>query len=197
MGFELAGGAINLYTDKFINKVVFGWEIPTSWFQSINPIFILILGLPISRLWIMLSKRGKNPSTPVKMGLGLIVLAVGFVFMVFAALQIGDSTDSTIKASMIWVILMYLFHTVGELFLSPIGLSMVTKLSPVKLASLMMGVWFTSTFAAHVIGGFATMFIEKFGALTIFASIAIFVSLLGVIVLFISRWLLGMMHGRD
>jgi len=90
-GFEQAGSSLNLYTEKFIDKVVLGWEIPTSWFQAVNPVFILLLGPLFSGLWIYLSKKKKNPSTPIKMGLGMIFLGIGFLFMVGAVLQRGDA----------------------------------------------------------------------------------------------------------
>ncbi len=197
-GFEQAGSTLTLYTDKYINLKVLGWTIPTSWMQSVNPAFILLLGPAFSSLWMYLNRKGKNPPTPIKMGLGMIFLAVGFLFMVGAVMQRGgDNPDMTIKASIWWLFATYLFHTIGELCLSPIGLSMVTKLAPVRMAALFMGVWFLSSFIANLLSGISVAFVEKFGALTIFAGISVFVGLLGVIVLFLSRWLIGRMHGVD
>ncbi len=196
-GFEQAGSTLNLYTERFINRVFLGWEIPTSWFQSVNPVFILLLGPFFSAMWIRLANKGKNPSTPIKMGLGMIALGLGFFFMVGAVLQRGANADPTVKASLLWLLATYFFHTIGELLLSPIGLSMVTKLAPIRMASLFMGVWFLSSFVANLLAGLTVEFVEKLGPLTVFMIIAVFVGALGFVVLFISRWLLGRMHGAD
>ncbi len=197
-GFEQAGSTLTLYTDKFIDKTVFGWEIPTSWLQAVNPIFIVLLGPLFSALWVGLAKKGKNPSTPIKMGLGMIALAVGFVFMIGAVMERGgDVQDINVKASILWLLATYLLHTIGELMLSPIGLSMVTKLAPVRLASMFMGVWYLSSTIANFISGLAVGFVEQFGAMTIFSGIAVFVGICGLLVLFLSRWLLNRMHGAD
>lgn len=195
-GFEQAGSTLTLYTDKYINLDVMGWTMPTSWMQAVNPLLIVFLGPVFAYLWMKLEKNGKNPSTPVKMGLGMIALAVGFLFMVGAVLERGgENTDVNVKASILWLLATYLLHTIGELMLSPIGLSMVSKLAPLRMASLFMGVWFLSSFVANLLSGISVQFVNKFGALTIFAGIAVFVGLLGVIVLFLSRWLIGKMHG--
>lgn len=197
-GFEQAGSSLSLYTEKFIDRNVMGFEIPTPWFQSVNPLLVLIFGFMFSALWSFLSKKGKNPSTPVKMGMGMVLLGIGFLFMLGAVAQRGgDNADVTIKAGMIWLILTYIFHTFGELMLSPIGLSMVSKLAPAPMVSMFMGVWFISTFLAHVIGGIVASEVNNFGAGTIFTAVAAFVIVLGLIVFVISRKLLEKMHGRD
>lgn len=197
-GYEQAGSSLSLYTEKYIDRNVLGFEIPTPWFQSVNPVLVLIFGFMFSALWSFLSKKGKNPSTPVKMGMGMILLGIGFLFMLGAVAQRGgENTDLTVKAGMIWLILTYLFHTFGELMLSPIGLSMVSKLAPAKTVSMFMGIWFFSFFIAHVIGGLLASEVNNFGAGTIFSAVAIFVILLGLIVFLISRKLLERMHGRD
>ncbi len=196
MGFEQAGGTFNLYAKNFIDRHIFGWEVPTEWFQSINPLLILILGFPVSGLWIYLAKRNKNPSIPVKMGLGMIVLAIGFIFMICAVMQRGgENPDTTVKASLIFLVMTYVFHTFGELCVSPIGLSMVSKLAPPRMATLFMGTWFFSIFLANFLAGFMVQFIEAFGSMTIFVTIATFVAVLGVIILFLSKRLMKMMHG--
>lgn len=197
-GFEQAGSTLSLYTDRYIDKTIFGWEIPTSWLQAVNPIFIVLLGPLFASLWVRLGRRGKNPSTPIKMGLGMIALAVGFIFMIGAVFERGGNiADTSVKASLLWLLATYLMHTIGELMLSPIGLSMVTKLAPVRMASLFMGVWYLSSTIANLISGLTVGFVEQFGALTIFAGIAVFVGACGVAVLFLSRWLLNRMHGAD
>jgi POT family proton-dependent oligopeptide transporter len=196
MGFSQASSSFNLYTRDFINRKIFNWEIPVEFFQSINPLLILILGAPASALWLYLAKKGKDPSIPVKMGLGMLVLGVGFLFMVAAVMQRGgDNTNPAVKASLIFLVMTYLFNTIGELCVSPIGLSMVSKLAPQRTTTFFMGTWFLGIFLAYFVGGFMESFIDSFGALSIFLSIAIFVSLLGIVILLISKKLVRMMHG--
>ena len=196
MGFSQASSSFSLYTRDFVDRTIFNWEIPAEWFQSVNPLLILILGAPFSALWIYLAKKNKNPSIPVKMGLGMIILGLGFLFMVIAVLQTGDSkTALTVKASLGFIVMTYLFHTIGELCVSPIGLSMISKLSPVRMGTFFMGVWFLSIFLAYFIGGFMVSFINSFGALTIFLGISLFVTFLGIIILIISKKLVKLMHG--
>ena len=197
-GFEQAGSSMTLYTDAYINRNFFGWEIPTTFFQSVNPLFIVALA-PVFA-WFWTSKYGRRLTTPVKMSLGMILLGVGFIFMLFATFEVQTATEAgkevvVQKAALAWLILTYFFHTIGELCLSPVGLSVVTKLAPVKLASLLMGVWMLSSFAANIIGGFVAAYVEKLGAATIFVSIAAFVIALGILMLLLSRRLSKMMHG--
>ena len=194
-GFEQAGSSMTLYTDKFVDRTVGGWEIPTTFFQSVNPILIVLLA-PIF-VWFWSSKFGKKLSTPIKMSLGMILLGVGFLFMLMATYQVKIDPTGIVaqKAALIWLIMTYFFHTIGELCLSPVGLSMITKLAPVRLASLLMGVWMLSSFAANIIGGFISAYVEKLGASMIFGSIAIFVIVLGVIMIALSKRLSKMMHG--
>ena len=133
----------------------------------------------------------------VPMFIGTLLLGVGFLFMLGASMERGgDIADPTIKAGLSWLLLTYFFHTVGELCLSPIGLSMITKLAPVKFASMLMGVWFLSPFVAQIIGGYIAAYVEKLGAFTVFGLIAAFVVAAGLIMFAISRKLVTMMHGR-
>lgn len=196
-GFEQAGSSLTLYTDKYINREVFGFLIPTSWFQSVNPGFIVLLGAPVAAIWMRLSRKGKDLSIPVKMGLGMVLLGVGFLFMVGAVLQRGgDVADTTIKASILWLVATYFFHTIGELCLSPIGLSMVSRLSPPALTSMLMGVWFLAPFVAQIAGGYIAAYVEELGALKVFGLIAGFVILAGLVLIAIAKKLFHMMHGR-
>ncbi len=196
-GFEQAGSSLTLYTDSFIDRTIGSWTVPTSWFQSVNAAFIVMLGPLVALLWTRLASKGKDLSIPVKMGLGMILLGVGFLFMVGAVLERGgDIADPAIKASLYWLILTYLFHTLGELCLSPVGLSMVTKLAPVQYASMLMGVWFLAPFIAQIAGGYIASYVESLGAYTVFGLIAAFVILAGLVLWGISRKLIYMMHGR-
>src|SRR5512134_1860517 len=150
--FEQAGGLLNLFADKYTDRSVGAFTVPTGWFQSLNPLFIVLLGIPFSMLWSRLGDRGKNPATPVKMYLGLAQVALGFMFLVVAVFEMQRAGD--MKSGMIWLILGYLFHTTGELCISPVGLSMVTKLAPLRLGSLMMGVWFLVNFVGNTLAGY-------------------------------------------
>ena len=189
-GFEQAGSSMTLYTDKYINRNVFGFEIPTSWFQSVNPMFIVLFAPVFSMMWAWLNRKGKEPSVPMKMGMGMVLLGVGFVLMVLACLQRGgNNPDEAVKANLLFLVGAYMLHTFGELCLSPIGLSMVTKLSPVKLASLMMGVWFMSSFVANIAGGFIASYASKMGAMSIFVAIAILSIVLGLVLMSLNKWL--------
>ena len=159
--FEQAGGLMNLFADKHTDRQVGSFLVPTGWFQSVNSFFIILLGIPFSMLWSKLGARGKNPSTPVKMYLGLLQVALGFVFLVMAVFEMQRTGD--MKSSMVWLVLAYLFHTTGEICISPVGLSMVTKLAPLRLGSLMMGVWFTVTFIGNTLAGYIGAFTENMG----------------------------------
>ncbi|MCD1118492.1 peptide MFS transporter [Chryseobacterium turcicum] len=195
-GFEQAGSSLSLYTDKFINRNVFGFEIPTSWFQSVNPIFIVTLAPLFAMFWS--SKLGKKLSTPVKMGVGMIILGIGFWFMLGAVAERnanGDIADIANKAGIMWLIMTYLLHTIGELCLSPVGLSVVTKLSPPKLASILMAVWMLSSSIANFIGGFLASIVETLGAGQVFTYISGFVIVCGVLLLLLSKYITKMMHG--
>ncbi len=195
-GFEQAGSSISLYTDRFIDRGIGDWTVPTSWFQSVNPLFIVLLGPVFTILWTWLGKKGKEPNTIIKMALGMILLGIGFFLMIGAALERGgDSADTAVKANLMWLVGTYLIHTMGELCLSPVGLSMVTKLAPLRLGSLMMGVWFLSSFIANFLSGYLVQFFATMGALNIFAIISAVVIGLGMVVLIISNQLKKMMHG--
>ena len=197
-GFEQAGSSLTLYTDSYINRVVGSFEIPTAWFQSVNPLFIVLLAPVFATFWG--TKMGQRLTTPFKMGLGMILLGVGFFFMLGAVYERGgaigvDPKDVAVKASLAWLILTYLTHTIGELCLSPVGLSTVTKLSPPRLAGLMMGVWMMAAFFANSIGGVIASYVEKLGASVVFAAVSGFVILCGLGMILLNKKLQAMMHG--
>jgi POT family proton-dependent oligopeptide transporter len=159
--FEQAGGLLNLFAEKYTDRTVGSFTVPTGWFQSLNPLFIVLLAPLFSMLWSRLGDRGRNPKTPVKMYLGLLQVALGFIFLVVAVFEMQRTAD--MKSGMIWLVLGYLFHTTGELCISPVGLSMVTKLAPLRLGSLMMGVWFLINFVANTLAGYIGAFSEHMG----------------------------------
>ncbi|MFA6924126.1 MAG: peptide MFS transporter [Bacteroidales bacterium] len=197
MGFEQAGSTFNIFSKNFIDRTIGSWEVPNSWFQSINPLFILALGTVFSAIWLFLAKRDKNPSIPAKMGYGTIILGAGFLFMIGAILQRGgENPDVTIKANMLWVVATYFFHTIAELFVSPIGLSMISRLAPQSRTSFFMGIWFVSIFLANTIGGFMVGFANQFGYFAVYLTIAIYIVSLGLIMLLLSKKLLAMTHGK-
>jgi len=147
--FEQAGGSITLFTERNIDRVVLGSEIPASIFQFFNAFFIMTLAPVFSWMWIKLRKSGKEPSTPMKFVLGLAQLALGFAFIVLGSELFADSG----MVPLIFLVFMYLFHTMGELSLSPVGLSMITKLSPKRMVGFVMGVWFLSISLANKLAG--------------------------------------------
>lgn len=196
-GYEQAGSSMTLYADKYIDRVVFDKLVPTEWFQAVNPLFIIILAPLLSMLWGFLSRRGKEPSVPVKMGYGLILLGLGFMILLMAIVQRGGDVSSThVKANVWFLIGAYFMHTVGELCLSPIGLSMVTKLSPLKLSSLMMGVWLASSSIANLLAGFLATFASNAGASYVFIALAISSVFLGLVLIVLSRSLIRLSHNR-
>jgi proton-dependent oligopeptide transporter, POT family len=149
-GFEQASTSINFFTEAKTDRMVGSFEVPTSWFQSINPLGILLLAPVFVMLWQFLGKRRMNPSQPAKIGYGLILLAVGYICMTMAAMR--AKTDPA-KAGMFLVAATYIIHTLGELCLSPTGLSYVTKAAPRHAVSLLMGVWFLSSFVGNLAAG--------------------------------------------
>ena len=148
-GFEQAGGTFNLFAAEEIDRNIFGYEIAASLFQSVNALAIFIFAPLFGSLWVTLAMRNMNPSTPVKFGLGLVLLSVGFVVMSFASF--AASGDELI--SPMWLVGVYVLHTFGELCISPIGLSMITKLAPPKIVSIVMGLWFASMALANYLSG--------------------------------------------
>jgi POT family proton-dependent oligopeptide transporter len=148
-GFEQAGSSLNLFADRY-TQLEFSWfSIPSTWLQSVNALFIIMFAPVFAWLWVALAARNLNPSTPVKFGFGLILLATGFLVMVGAAAIVVDGD----KAMPTWLIMTYLLHTFGELALSPVGLSVTTKLAPHRYVGQMMGMWFLATALGNLIAG--------------------------------------------
>ncbi len=138
-GFEQAGTSFNTFAKDFTDRVVFGWEIPASWFQSVNAAFIVILAPIFTIVWDRLARKKLNPRTPNKFGFSLVFLSVGFLII-----GLANDKAATSLVSPLWLVVVYMLHTMGELCMSPVGLSMITKLSPPKITSVMMGTWFAS-----------------------------------------------------
>jgi proton-dependent oligopeptide transporter, POT family len=191
--FEQAGGLMNLYASEKTDRMIGSFEVPAGWFQSVNPLFIVLLGPLFSMMWSGLARRGSSPPTPRKMASGLVLTGIGFLFMVAATFQ----SDGGAKASMWWLVLAYLFHTMGELCISPVGLSMVTKLAPLRLASLMMGVWFLINFVANWLAGIIGSYAESLGEITIFGGLAGTLFAFAVVLWMLSAMLVRWMHGAE
>lgn len=147
--FEQAGASLTFFAQEQTNRTIFGWNMPASFFQVFNALFIVILAPVAVSIWSFLSARGKEPSSPVKQSMGLGFLALGYLFIAWGV----NGIQPWDKVSMVWLVGLYLIHTIGELCLSPIGLSMVVKLAPVRFVSLLMGVWFMSTATANKFAG--------------------------------------------
>jgi POT family proton-dependent oligopeptide transporter len=148
-GFEQAGSSLNLFAERYTERVFAGFEIPAGWFQTLNPVFVISLAPVYAALWVGLARRNLNPSTPAKFGLGLLLLAAGFAVMLGAATLVAAGN----KALPSWLIFTYLFHTMGELALSPVGLSATTKLAPHRYVGQMMGIWFLATSVGNIMAG--------------------------------------------
>ncbi len=201
--FEQAGASLTLFADQQTERHMFGWEMPTSWFQSVNPLAIIVFAPVFAAIWTKLGKKNMEPASPVKQALGLFLLCIGY-FVIAVGVR---GVDGATKASIFWLLGMYVLHTFGELCLSPIGLSMVARLAPIRLASLLMGVWFLANAMANDFAGMLSKLYPEAGHPTSFFGhpvtnlydfFMIFVLLSGVaaLVLFLlSRKMLKMMHG--
>jgi POT family proton-dependent oligopeptide transporter len=155
--FEQAGSSMNVFAEERTRRVFFGWEMPAPWFQSVNALSIMLFAPLFATMWTRLAARGREPSTPHKFVVSLILVALGFVVMVGGALE----SDGGGQVSSLWLVAAYVLHTWGELCLSPVGLSMVTKLAPPKLGSVMMGAWFFSFFISDLTAGLVAGQTEK------------------------------------
>lgn len=180
--FEQAGSSMNLFADRYVDRVVLGWEIPASIFQSINPVFILIFAPLFAWIWTFTSRRNKEPDSAVKFSIGLFLLSLGFVCLVLGAKEVTDSGISSLH----WLVLAYLFNTWGELCLSPVGLSMVSKLSPDRFTGLMMGIWLMSNAISHMLGGFLSGYMDDWGSMSFF-SLFVIMSFIASILLYSIR----------
>jgi POT family proton-dependent oligopeptide transporter len=205
--FEQAGASLTFFAEEQTDRNLAGVEIPTSFFQSINAMLIIILAPLFAVIWTFLGRRNWEPSSPAKQALGLLFLSTGYLVIAFGV----KGLDPSIKVSMMWLFSLYLLHTVGELCLSPIGLAMVVKLAPAKFASLLMGVWFLSLAAASKFAGILSALYPDpalpaapkfvgFEITGLYEFFMIFVILSGVaaaILLVLTKALQKMMHGMQ
>lgn len=147
--YEQAGASLTFFADEQTDRHIGSWEMPASYFQSFNPIMIVLLAPAFASVWSFLGKKGIEPSSPCKQAIGLFLLSLGYLYIAFGV----RGVEPGMKVSMVWLAGLYLIHTMGELCLAPIGLSLVYKLSPVRFSSLLMGVWYLSTSAANKFAG--------------------------------------------
>ena len=218
--FEQAGSSLNILTDRGVDRVIFGWEVPASMFQSINAGFIFTIAPLFALLWIALAKRNMEPSTPVKFGIGTIFVGLGFLALVY-----GMDSSEGLETAVIWIIIIYLLHTLGELCLSPVGLSSVTKLSPQRIVGFMMGMWLfasaTGNYAAGLIaratgGGEKTIgwwmiqksenseisfttynIIQKNGFIDVYSNVGFIACACGILLILITPLLKKLLHGSN
>lgn len=191
-GYEQAGGTFNLFAENQTDRMFWGFELPATWFQAVPAFFIVLFASLFAAIWLKLNTIGKEPRTPVKFGLGLLLMSVGFVIMNYAAKLAGENN----LISPMWLLMVYFMHTMGELCLSPIGLSMVTKLAPQKIVSLMMGIWFASIAAANYLAGVLESILKTYlPDMHLFAFLTISTFSAGILALLLSPILNRMMKG--
>ena len=185
-GFDQAGSSFNIFAKEYTDRLVFGWEYPASWLQVLNPILVVILSPFMAYIWFFLGKRMLDPSLPFKFGLGLIFMAIGFLFIASGASIAIQEGSAGAK----WLLLTYLFHTIGELTLSPIGLAAISNLSPKRFVGQMMGIWFLASSLGAIIAGLLSGQATYDGLDSmpdLFNKIAILSSVIGLLLIFISK----------
>ena len=197
--FEQAGGLLNIYTQSKTDRILdfslplIGNEVPASWFQSLNALFIIFLGTGVASWWANRKLKGKEASSLFKMAIGTVIMGTGFFFMTAATAQFEAQGSS----AMYWLVLAYLFHTVGELSMSPVALSYITKLAPVKYASIMMGVYFAMTGLGNKVAGLLGESAEGLGDYAVFTGIAIFTIVFGLLIVALLKPLNRLTHGAE
>ncbi len=194
--FEQAGGLLNLFAADKTDRLLGGFSIPSGWFQSLGPFFTITLAPLFSLLWVRVARGsagGQGIPTPMKMMLGLLLTALGFLCMVAAVFD--HSAHG--KASMLWLVLAYMFNAMGELCISPVGLSLVSKLAPLRMASLMMGVWYLTNFVANLLAGYIGAFAAQAGELAIFGGLVAALCAFALALYALSGTLIDWMHGAE
>ncbi|MDX1685486.1 MAG: peptide MFS transporter [Saprospiraceae bacterium] len=191
--FEQAGGLMNLYAEDKTDRMLLGWQVPASWFQSVNAFFIITFGTAVAGYWYRRKFKGKEASSLFKMAVGVIIMGLGFLFMSAASIQFDNQGAS----AMYWLVLAYFFHTIGELCASPVALSFITKLAPLKYGSFMMGAYFAATGLGNKVAGSLGEAAQSAGDLAIFTGIAVFCSAVGLIVIAMLKPLKRLTHGVE
>ncbi|WP_337840350.1 peptide MFS transporter [Rheinheimera sp.] len=215
LAFEQAGGLMSLFALSHTDRFIGTFEVPAGWFQSLNSLFIIIFAPFFAWLWVTLSSRNIQADAPIKILFGMLLTAIGFGFLIMGVFEMQTSPGS--KASMLWLTLAFLFHTFGELCISPVGLSLMTKLAPVKLASLVMGIWFLMPAVAQYLAGFVGAYSDSAGdnpavvefaaslgvrqadagLLVVFGGIAVALVVFAALLWLLSGTLVRWMHGAE
>ena len=195
-GFDQAGSSFSIFAKEYTDRFIFNWEYPSIWIQILNPVLVVVLSPFLAALWISLGKKMLDPSLPFKFGVGLILMAIGFMFVAMGA-NIAISNGS---AGVKWLLLTYLFHTLGELTISPIGLAAISDLSPKKYVGQMMGIWFLASSLGAIIAGLLSGQATNEGLVSmpiLFNKIAFGASIFGMVLIIISRPLNKLLLGKN
>ena len=190
--FEQAGSTLNLFADELSRNSLLGFAFPSTWYQSLNSLFLIILAPAFSALWVSLANRNREPSSPAKFSLGLLFVGLGFLLLVPGAILSGSEK---LLVSPLWLTWVYFLHTVGELCLSPVGLSVVTKLAPPRIVGSMMGVWFLSIAFGNKLGGWVAGFFETLPLPQLFGSVFLTTTVAALILALLVRSTVRMMGG--
>ncbi len=193
--YEQAGGLMNLYAKEKIDRFMWGFEVPASFLQSLHAFYVILIGAPMAWFWVQWQKKGWESSSLFKMGLGTIITGFGFILLAGAAMQTLESIDG--KASIYWLFGAYFLHVVGELSISPVALSFITKMSPAKYVSFMMGAYFLATGIASKIAGLIGEAAQSAGELTIFLGVFAFCVAFGFVLIIFVKKLKKLTHGAD
>lgn len=193
--YEQAGGLMNLYARDKIDRVMFGFTVPTSFLQALHAFYVILFGVPIAYLWTRWRNKGKEDSSLFKMGVGTIITGFGFLLLAGAAIETASSMDG--KASIYWMLGAYLLHVIGELSISPVALSFITKLAPVKYASFMMGAYFMVSGIGNKVAGLIGEAAQDAGEYTIFMSVFTFCVAFGLLLIVFVKRLKKLTHGAD
>jgi POT family proton-dependent oligopeptide transporter len=202
--FEQAGSSLNILTDRGVDRTIMGWEVPASMFQSLNAFFIFTLAPIFAFMWLALAKRNIEPSTPLKFAIGIMFVGIGFLVLVF-----GMKSSSEVQTGVFWIMMIYLLHTIGELCLSPVGLSSVTKLSPKRIVGMMMGMWFFASAAGNFVagliaratasdeigGGSSFDLLQKSAFMDVYTNVGLIALVFGIALALLSPFLKKGMHG--
>ena len=181
-GFEQAGSSMNIFARDLTDRTITGWEMPTSWLQNVNPILIVVLAPVFGWMWTWLAAHKANPNIPLKFSLGLLGLSTGFFVLAWGAINASEAS----RAPMSWLVVTYFLHTAGELCLSPVGLSSMTKLAPKGRVGQMMGVWFIAAALGNLFAGLLAGQLEELPPTDLFWNVALYVAGASVIALLIS-----------
>ncbi|MCP2257869.1 proton-dependent oligopeptide transporter, POT family [Streptoalloteichus tenebrarius] len=187
--FEQAANVLNIYADERVEKTVFGWEFPASWFQSVNPMFLVLFSPIVAMIWLKLGQR--QPSTPRKFAIAVASVGLSFGVLALAAMLTGPDA----RVSPLWLLLVYAIQTVAELLLSPVGLSMTTKLAPAAFLSQMMGMWFLATSAGYGLAAQIVPFYSAENEIPYFGILAICAVALAVLLWIGTNRVRKLMHG--